>query len=120
MNLNLSKRLLLHLLPRILAIFFIFFISIFAFDVFDMEGSLLRKIAAFLIHLIPTYILIAVYLIAKKWEIPGGVAYIFLGLLYIFTFRRQDVIAYIILSGSLFLIGILFILDGYLKKKTNT
>jgi len=118
--LNLSKRRLLHLLPRILAIFFIFFISIFAFDVFDMEGSLLQKIGGFLIHLIPTYILIVVFLIARKWEILGGVAYIFLGLLYIFIFRGQDVIAYIILSGSLFLIGILFILDGYLKKKTNT
>lgn len=119
MNLNLSRRRLLHLLPRILAIFFIFFISMFAFDVFDMESSLLRKIAAFLIHLIPTYILIAVYLIARKWEILGGAIYVFLGALYIFIFRGQDIIAYIIISGLSSLIGMLFILDGYIKKRTN-
>ena len=105
----------LHLLPRVLAILFIIFVSMFALDVFGMEGSLMQKIGGFLMHLTPAYLLIIVFLIARKWEIAGGVIYVLLSVFYIFLARGL----YIVIWGPLLLIGILFILNGVKSKKSD-
>jgi len=50
--------------PRILTILFIGFISLFALDVFDEELGFWQALSGFLIHLIPTYILIVTLVFA--------------------------------------------------------
>jgi len=54
-------------LPRVLMIIFIAFISIFALDVFG-EYSGFEFIVALLMHLIPSFILIIILVIAWKKE----------------------------------------------------
>jgi len=98
----------IYWLPRILAILFIAFISMFALDVFSEPQWLL----ALLIHLIPSYILIIVTAVAWKYERAGGLLFLVAGfLLMVFTHFES-----LILSIPAFVIGALFLSRKYLSK----
>ncbi|MFD0835213.1 hypothetical protein ACFQ0I_05520 [Mariniflexile aquimaris] len=69
-----------HWLPRIICIIAILFISLFAFDSFNSTLSFWQQWTGFLIHLIPSFILIAILMIAWKWEYIGGILFILIAL----------------------------------------
>ena len=48
-------------IPRVLAIMFILFISVFALDAFSGKVPFIKEFVGFLIHLIPSFILIVAY-----------------------------------------------------------
>ena len=72
----------LYWTPRILCILAILFVSMFALDSFDPELTIDRQIAAFVIHLIPSYILIALLVVAWKWEYVGGIIFTVVGIAF--------------------------------------
>lgn len=90
----------LYWLPRVLAILFIAFISLFALDAFDQPQWFL----ALIMHLIPSFVLVAVTVITWKNELVGG--WLFFGaggmLLYLSNFES------LIVSVPAFVIGVLF------------
>ncbi len=69
--------------PRVLSILFIAFLSLFALDVFDGRHGFLQTMLALTMHLIPSFILIAVLILAWRWEWIGAALYGAAGLLYI-------------------------------------
>ena len=69
--------------PRVLAIAFIAFLSLFALDVFDGHNSFWQAALAFIIHLIPVFVLIAALILAWQWAWIGAVLYATAGLLYV-------------------------------------
>ena len=76
-----SKRIkILYWTPRILGILAILFISMFALDAFQHGLSIWQQIAAFLMHLIPSFILLLVLIISWKRELLGGIIFLVLGL----------------------------------------
>jgi hypothetical protein len=75
-----SKTIILFWLPRIICILAILFVSLFALDAFQPNLSIWQQIGAFLMHLIPSFILTALLLIAWKWEYVGGIVFIIIGL----------------------------------------
>ncbi len=104
----------IYWLPRVLAILFIVFISLFALDVFEMETSFWQKIGGFLIHLIPSYFLIAITIAAWKKEIVGGVLFIIFSIaLAVWTW---DLIALLVVIPP-FIIGILFLVGEKYKQR---
>ncbi len=109
--------------PRILSIFFICFITLFSFDVFGNDYGFWGTLVAFLMHNIPTFILIAILIISWKYEIVGGIAFLLAGMLDIFmTLMRNSFEWYmvswsLIIAGPAFLIGILFLVSWHKKKK---
>lgn len=107
--------------PRVLGILFAIFISLFALDVF-MEGyGFWETLVALFMHLIPTVIFLIVLAIAWRWERIGGILFILLGVLYIGLFWGPDQLpGYLMISGPLFLLGILFLLDGFLQRGSQT
>ncbi|MFC2114420.1 hypothetical protein ACFLRI_03635 [Bacteroidota bacterium] len=117
---------LLHWVPRILVILAILFLSMFALDSFEEGKSFWQQIAAFLIHLIPSFVLIAFLVIAWQWEFLGGILLIITGFgLMIFFFGRGNNIniefwkrlgTMMILFFPFALSGGLFILSHFLKK----
>jgi hypothetical protein len=111
-----KKSNLLYWLPRVLAILFIIFISLFSFDVFQEGYGFWQAVLAFLIHLVPSYILTAALLVAWKWEKIGGLIFLALGLWYLLmTYGKPTpVISILIIGGPPFLIGLLFL---FAKKK---
>lgn len=56
--------------PRVLAILAILFVSLFALDAFHPGKPLTQQLADFLIHLIPSFVLLTVLLLAWKRELP--------------------------------------------------
>lgn len=107
--------------PRVLGILIAIFISLFALDVFIEGYSFWETIMALLMHLIPTVIFLVILGIAWRWERIGGILFILLGLLYITLFWDPDQLpAYLLISGPLFLAGIFFLLDGYIRKESRS
>jgi hypothetical protein len=90
-------------LPRVLAIVFILFISMFALDVFEEPQWFL----ALLIHLIPSFILILLTFFAWKNEIMGAVAFVAIGVFFLVSSDFESLIISIpvITIGSLFAIS---------------
>ena len=107
--------------PRVLGILFILFISIFALDAFEEGMPLWKQIVGFLIHLVPTCILIALLLVAWKFPLVGGLLFIGIGIFYILIFwtRDFDPLAYLVISGPAFLTGALFIAQMFLREESR-
>lgn len=95
--------------PRVLTIVFILFISLFALDSFDGDKSLIAKLGAFLIHLVPSFVMVLLLVISWKREWIGTIAFFVLGIAYIImVWGKFPVSTYLVISGPLFLISILF------------
>jgi hypothetical protein len=69
-----------HWLPRILCIAAILFISMFALDAFVPGLTFWQQLAAFAIHLIPSFVLFLLLIVAWKWERLGGILFLLTGL----------------------------------------
>ena len=102
--------------PRILCILFAVFVSLFALDVFGEGYGFWEAILGFLIHLIPTGIILVALAISWRWEWLGGVLFIALGTAYLATtWNKFRWSAYLAISGPLFLIGVLFLINWWYR-----
>jgi hypothetical protein len=79
---NLAKKALFWT-PRALSIAFIAFLSLFAMDVFDEHLGFWQTALALTVHLIPVFALIAVLVLAWRWEWVGAALYAAAGVLYV-------------------------------------
>jgi len=99
--------------PRILAILYIAFISLFALDVFESGYGWLRTMVALFMHLIPSFILIASLVLAWKKPKIGGAIFVALGIVFTFFFRTyRELGVFLMISFPLLVVGGLFIIDG--------
>ena len=100
--------------PRILCILFALLVGLFALDAFYQDYEMGKSILAFSIHLAPTFVILLVLAISWRWEWIGGILFIALGTYFIVTsWERFQIITYFLLSGPLFLIGILFLINWF-------
>lgn len=122
-----NYRNILYWAPRILCILAILFISLFALDSFSPELSIWQQLGGFFIHLIPSYILLAILLVAWKWEYIGGLIFIFIGLIFspIIFFHNYNINHSIWVSLGIIMsitfpfivVGILFIWSHKMKTR---
>ena len=63
-------------------VLFALFLSILALDAFNEGYGYRKAIVAFLIHLIPTYIILLVLIVAWLWEFVGSIIFITMALFY--------------------------------------
>lgn len=117
----------IHWAPRILCLLAILFISIFALDAFEPDLTIWQQIIGFLIHLIPSFILLIICVIAWKNELFGGILFAIIGIaLSPFIYNKNydmnhsvsmslGIIATITLP--FIIVGVLFIISHFLKKK---
>jgi hypothetical protein len=80
---NQFSRRALYWAPRLLTIAFIAFVSLFALDVFQEHHGFWQTALALIMHLIPSFVLIAVLVLAWRWEWIGAALYAAAGLLYV-------------------------------------
>ena len=115
-----STRSVFYWTPRILGILFAIFISLFALDVFGEGRGFWETILALLMHLIPTFFILIALAVSWRWEWIGAVLFSCLGLWYIvMAWGEFDLLAYLFISGPLFLIGVLFLLNWILRTKAK-
>jgi len=116
-----------HWLPRMICIIAILFVSLFAADAFAPELSIWQQLGAFIMHLIPSFILLAFLIVAWKWELIGGIIFMIIGLgfspiVFMHNYKMNHSIGMtlgIILTITIpfVIVGILFIVSHFLKKK---
>lgn len=102
-------------IPRALAVVSILFMGMFSLDVFGGNESFGMKMLGFLMHNIPVFIVIAILVVAWKWEVAGGILFLlaFLaGTIFFHSFTGNP--GSIVVIGPFLIIGILFILHGFL------
>jgi hypothetical protein len=110
-----TKRLLFWT-PRILCLLFAAFISMFALDVFGEHRGFWQTVLALLMHLIPTALLLLALAISWRWEWFGAVLFPALGVFYmVSTWGRFPWLTYLLISGPLFLLGALFLINWMLR-----
>jgi hypothetical protein len=116
-----------HWIPRILCILAILFISMFALDAFNPELTIRQQIGDFLMHLIPSFGLIILLIVAWKWEYMGGIIFILIGLgfspfVFMHNFKMNQSVwmslsIILMITFPFIIVGILFILSHRMKKK---
>jgi hypothetical protein len=94
-------------IAKTLLIIYILFISLFALDVFE-EGFSFNALKGFIIHLIPTFIIILAGIIAWKNQKEGGMILILLGIIFSIFFH-VNISSFLIISLPLIIIGSLFL-----------
>ncbi|OGO35330.1 MAG: hypothetical protein A2W35_22135 [Chloroflexi bacterium RBG_16_57_11] len=79
----------IHWAPRLAAIMIIFFTSLFSLDVFEMEASPLQLLGGFIMHNIPSIIMIVLLVFAWKRPAVGFAAFIVVAALFTIFFVRD-------------------------------
>lgn len=109
------KSKILYWIPRILTMLAILFMTMFSLDSFGGNETFGAKMLGFFIHNIPVLILIAILIIAWKWEVTGGTLFIIasiVGFIYFHSFSGNPGSLVVIAPFSI--VGILFILHSVL------
>jgi len=117
----------IHWSPRILCILAILFVSLFALDSFDPRLTFIQQMQALFFHLIPTYILILLLIIAWKRELVGGIMLMMLGLgfmpsIYSHNYAMNHSVwmslsVILMINFPFVLTGGMFVISHYLKRK---
>jgi hypothetical protein len=109
---------LLYWSPRILAIAFAVFISIFALDAFGENHGFWPTALAFSIHMIPTMIVVAILIAAWRWEWVGAVVYALLTAIYLWWgLPRRPLLGVLMIAIPLLVIAGLFLADWIERAK---
>jgi hypothetical protein len=109
---NTSMKRVLFWTPRVLCILFALFLGVFALDVFGEGYGFWQTIGALLLHLVPTFLVVIVLVIAWRWEWVGAVLFLVLAVFYVvWMWGRLHWSAYFGISGPLVLMGVLFLLN---------
>jgi len=102
--------------PRILSLLFVAFLTLFSFDVFE-EFNGWQTMLAFLIHSLPSIILLIVIIVAWKHESVGAIVFIAAAIFYVIVVGLNRPWSwYAFISGPTALVGILYFLSWRLKK----
>jgi hypothetical protein len=118
-----------HWTPRVLCILAVLFVSIFALDAFDPKLTIWQQIGGFLIHLLPSFILAGLLILAWKYELVGGIIITALALgtapsLFVGNYRMNHSVwmslgVVAMINLPFIITGSLFILSYFLKKKNS-
>jgi hypothetical protein len=119
----------MYWVPRILSILAIMFVGMFSLDSFDPQLTLGDQLIGFLIHNIPTALLIIVLIVAWKYDWIGGLMFMILGLGFtplVFNMNYQmnhsigaSLMVILLITFPFIVLGGLFILYHFLRKKSD-
>jgi len=107
----------LYWTPRIAAIIFVLFISLFALDIFEMNLGFWGTIVGLFMHLIPSILLAIAIVLAWRWEWIGAAAFAGWAVYYVAAFRGFDWGIYAMIAGIPLVIAILFLVDWIYRKE---
>ena len=107
--------------PRVLCLLFAVFLGLFALDVFNEGYGFWKTILALFIHLIPTWIVLGVLAISWRWGWASALLSVCVCAWYVIsTWGRMHWSAYLFISGPLFLVGAMFLIDWIYRARLAT
>ena len=98
-------------LPRLLAIAYALFLSLFAFDSWEGVGFW-EGLVGFLVHLSPVYAVLIALAVAWRWPRAGGVLFLALAVGFTLIFGWREAVVLAALAGPPVVVGVLFLLSG--------
>jgi len=104
-------------IARILMIGFILFLTVFSLDVFEIEATLLEQLGGFVMHSIPSLVLVAVLLVSWRNPLLGGILTLASAAALTLRFRIQGITELATLVLPLVVVGILFIAAYLVSRK---
>lgn len=108
-------------IPRVLIIAFTAFISLFSFDAFSGNDPILDKLAGFLIHMLPSLVMILFLVLTWKRPAAAGVIFILLGVVFTFFFNTYEQAAsFFTISLIPVLTGLMFLVPAMIRRKTSS
>jgi hypothetical protein len=112
----------LYWTPRVLVILFAIFLSIFSFDVFSEGYGFWKTIAALLIHLVPSFIIIITLILAWRREWIGSIVYPGLAIVYVVAigWNHNPIYVDLIFCIPLILAGVFFQMNWIYRKQLKT
>jgi hypothetical protein len=96
---------------------FILFLTMFSLDVFEMEGTFLEKLGGFVMHSIPSLILVVVLLVSWRNPLLGGVLTLASAAALMLRWRLWEILEFATMILPLVVVGILFIAAHFVSKK---
>ncbi|MBP7176389.1 MAG: hypothetical protein KBA53_09320 [Thermoclostridium sp.] len=106
-------------IPRVLIIAFIVFFSMFSLDVFTGNAELADMLAGFLIHMLPSFVMILFLVITWKKPVAAGVLFIVLGVVFTFFYNTyKQGTSFFTVSFIPILAGLLFFIPSIIRRKT--
>jgi len=117
-----SARGVLFWAPRMLTILFALFLSVFALDVFSETKGFLETLTALVLHLVPTFLVIVLLVFAWRRELIGVIAFAGMAVAYVVVMWERGFpwVTYVIISGTLLLISVLFLLSWRQRLRART
>jgi hypothetical protein len=113
--------------PRLMCIVAIVVMSMLSFDAFKPEFSSWHQIRTFILHMVPSFTLILLLLLAWRKELTGGTIFIVVGMLlsvFLYRYNYQEYHSFIksfvpvaLVALPFCLTGILFVVDYFYKKR---
>lgn len=104
---------------RVLGLAAILFISSFALDVFGTDQPMPQTLLALAIHLIPTYLLVAILIVAWRLPLVGGILFLVVSLVPFMMLDRNPMWVNALLAGPFVLVGVLFALADIAGRRHN-
>jgi len=117
-------------LPRVICILAILFVSMFAADSFAPGLTLWQQLGGFIMHLIPSFVLLAILVVAWKWDLIGGILFVLIGLVtspFVFMLNHnrnqfsvgQSLGVVMAITFPFVVVGVLFLVSHFMKKKSS-
>lgn len=111
---------LLYWSPRVVALLFAGFVSLFALDVFGTGAGFWQTLLALIIHLLPVGALLVGILLAWRWEWIGALFLIGWAVWYIAMAWGQFYFSvYLLLAALPFALGLLFLLNWFYRTELH-
>jgi hypothetical protein len=105
--------------PRSLGIMFAVFISLFSLDVLEMGAGFWVTLAGFLVHNIPTIILILALIIGWRWEWAGAIGFLLAAVYFRILAGPSDWVYSLFFIGVPVLVAVLFFFGWLLKRNAR-
>jgi hypothetical protein len=103
--------------PRIVCILFVALTSLIAMDVFGQGTGFWKTFLAFLLHLVPSFIMIIILILSWKWSWIGGILFTLLGIIYIIWYSQARGEPSSTIYIPLIMVGILFLASWLFRKQ---
>ena len=108
-------------IPRVLIIAFIAFFSLFSLDAFTGSAPMLEKLAGFLIHMLPSFVMMLFLVISWNRPVTAGVIFIVLGVAFTFFFNTYEKAAsFLTISFVPILTGLMFFIPSLVRRNTSS
>lgn len=101
--------------PRVFAIIYAVFISLFALDAWGTGAGFWEELAAFIVHLMPTYFVLAALVVAWRQPKLGGILFIILATVFGVVFGRGEPAALLLMALAPTAIGLMFLCDACIE-----